>query len=398
MNRVSTFINYTKILGFLLVLFTGNCLHAQNELEQLRKEVDQIKKRLIENEEKDKLKVGYLTLKRSGSTIFDKNDKPIHKNIKIEDVNIKIHDGYIVLIQVNTDRGKFLNKRAPIELSASRFGKCDWLHKEGNGGDYIKICDLLNLTQLNSYVPDNVAGVLSSEKDTIPLFKGIGINNLFEIKLFSDAIGVFGGESNGLTQTDISFRQVLNRSNLPNIPLFFFHDLRFNLLLSRFDEKFSSIDTTNFTRTAMWQRSWFTGTVAINSFTYYYKRHSLNAIYFDGGGGISASNVAYTSDTTTTLSRYGFLEPGLRIKIAGNADFNFAWRFIWFQSPETDFKDQDKILLLNSPTIGISWHPNGSPANAVFGRLNYVFAKDEPKSHFMQLQLGYTITLSKLLK
>lgn len=125
----------------------------------------------------------------------------------------------MVDIQIFADNDIFTNQKAPIEVSQSRISKSDML---GNGqGNYIDIGEIIKYKSIKPYIPDNDYFTLTAKDSTHDFSKGVGLNTIFDLRLYSDALGVLGGKANGLVQTDAYFKQIFYRSNIFNSGIFF---------------------------------------------------------------------------------------------------------------------------------------------------------------------------------
>lgn len=379
---------------------------TQKQLKEIEDQLADIKKIIKDNGKDQSSIVGTIILKKresvtqhalnedkdtTGNRYYD-----MKENIKIDSITILTKDGYIVEIQVFGNNDIFINQRAPIEISQSRISKSDML---GNGqGNYIEISEILKYRSIKPYMPDNDYFTLTAENPTHDFSKGVGLNTIFDLRLYSDALGVFGGKANGLVQTDAYFKQVFHRRNIFNSGIFIFNYFKFNLNATKFDSKVAFTDSVNFTRTSLFQKSWLNTDLAVNIFNGWLGNKTLSSYYLDFGGGVSLSNLATPEDTTTITSTYFFLQPGIDLKIADNIGFNVDSRFIWSYSPQTDFNNQDSERLFIKPTVGIFWNPLDNEASRIFSRVSYCFDTKDKKENFMQLQFGYSLKLASLVK
>jgi hypothetical protein len=269
----------------------------------------------------------------------------------------------------------------------------------GNGqGNYIDINEILQYKSIKPFIPDNDYFTLTAKVSTHDFAKGVGLNTVFDLRLYSDALGVFGGKANGLVQTDAYFKQIFHRKNFYNSGVFIFNYFKFNLNASKFDSKVAFTDSAKFSRTSLFQKSWLNTDLSINIINGWLAKKSLSSYYLDFGGGVSLSNLATSTDTTTITSPYFFLQPGIDLKIADNIGFDVVSRFIWTYSPQTDFNNQNGVRLLIKPTVGIFWNPVGNEASRIFGRVSYVVDTKEKNQNFLQLQFGYSLQLTSLVK
>jgi len=125
---------------------------------------------------------------------------------------------------------------------------------------------------------------------------------------------------------------------------------------------------------------------------------TLSYVYFDIGGGINLSNLGQSKDTITTTSYSLILEPGYEGKVADNIGFNISSRVFWNWSPQVDFLNYDVGRFFIKPSFGIYWNPLGSKANRIFGRVAFTVDTKDPGNSFLQVQFGYSLVLTKLIK
>ena len=408
----------------------------QNQMTQVNGQLAEIKKMIIENRKDTANEVGKIvvknlnniplyefipkkatpkTKKRADCTcdsvsrkkykcIFNKcichgYFKALGKTIDIDKIIILIKDGFIVDIQVIAGNRNFTNGRAPITISTERFNKIDGLVSgAGSSSEYIILNEILQYISIKPYIPDNDFFELTPSKNTHTLKKGAALNSVIDLRLYTDGLATFGGKSNGLIQTDASIKQVFHRANFRNRGTFLVNYFKFNLTASKFDSKVAFTDSSTFTRTSLFQKSWLNTDVSFNIINGWLGRKTLNSWYADLGGGVSLSDVAFAKDTSTITSTYVFLQGGLDIQIADNIGTSISSRFIWSYSPQTDFNNQDGERLFIKPSISIFWNPLGNEASRIFARATYNVDTKDKKNNFMQLQFGYALKLSAMVK
>jgi len=76
-----------------------------------------------------------------------------------------------------------------------------------------------------------------------------GINTIFDIRMYTDGLALFGGEENGLAQTDFRFKQFIHRSNFFNAPVYGLQYFKVNFNYSKFDSKDEYLNVTTFSNT-----------------------------------------------------------------------------------------------------------------------------------------------------
>lgn len=376
---------------------------VSTQLSKLNKQLEEIKGIVSNNNKDTASQVGKLILIKSKEvTLYsDVSGKVVQgKTINIDKVIVLVKDGFIVDIQVLSGNRIFSNGRAPIEISTKRLTKIDALGSRvsNTAFEYIYLYEIIQYVSIKPFIPDNDFFELTPSKNLHILKKGIGLNSVVNLRLFTDALGAFGGKSNGLIQTEASVKQVIHRSNLLNRGIFIANYFKFDLVASKFDSKLAFTDSATLTRTSILQKNWLNVNVAINAINGWLGKKTLNEWFVDLGGGVNLSNVAFRQDTVTITSSYFFLMGGLNIQIADNMGASISSQLIWNNSPQTDFNNNAGERLFVNPTILVFWNPLGNEASRIFSRVSYNVDTRDTKSHFLQFQLGYTMKLSSLKK
>lgn len=374
----------------------------KTELEELKAEMSKLSKIISENFEDETQNVSILKANDDLSKIkivkYDgKQFLPGGDVVQIDSIKILAKDGYIVEIQAIAKGKTFSNAKAPIALTTSRMNQNDRLvFRNGEEDEYIYLSDILQFISLKPYVSDDDDFVLKQgEQHTFK--KATGINSVFDLRLYTDGLAIFGDKPNGIFQTEANFKQIINRKNVKNCGLIPFHYIKLRLNGSKFDNELGVVDSVSFNRSSLLQRSWLNTSVSLNLLNVWLENKSFSSFYADLGVGLNASKLAKSTDTISVLSHSVFIETGIDLKISDNIDANFSSRFLWNYSPETDFNKQEKERMFISPQVDLSWYPAGNKASRIFGRFSYTMDTEDKKNHFLQLQFGYSILLSELI-
>jgi|GEM_PF-6657752 len=331
--------------------------------------------------------------------------------ITISKVIIEISDGVITDIQVITKENKtFSNGLAPIAVN--KFNeRCDWLSYKNELSEYyyLPTCNFLNWERNGGYSPSDVRFELIKKDETRSLAKDVGINSVFNIKLYTDMLSAFGGEDNGLIQTEANFKTPLISSNLYNKPVFLLHYFTTNFRLSRFDDKFKytsvlvdnsdtihSSSDTSFSRQTLHQRNWLNFDVGFNLISGQFGNKSKSGAALDLVVGFALSNFASSTDTLTVGLPYIGLNPSIKIIPAPNFGIILSSQLIWQYAPQLKDKSYGQEKKIISPELEMFWNPLSSPGNKIFARARYVtmFGDNNP---FWQFQLGYNLSLSEII-
>ncbi|CAN5185958.1 hypothetical protein BH09BAC1_BH09BAC1_04750 [soil metagenome] len=365
----------------------------------------EIKKTIEESADNQDVVVGTLKLDKTHNVTVNKfmgkSANPKYTNVgsvTIEKVYFQILEGYILNIEITakTDDGikvKFTNKRAPIALTYERINAgYDYL---GNGnGLYLLLKDFISIDTKGSYVSDDDEFELTPENNEHDLIKASGINSVLDIRLYTDALALFGEESNGLVQTDIYFKQSLHRTNLRNTGAFLFNKIKFNLTASKFDSKQGVVDSIDFSRSLLLQKNWLTTDLALTAFSCWAGKKSLSTFYIDFGGHVDISKTVAAQDTINVTSVGLFADAILDLKISKNIGSSVMIRSLIHWSPEVE---NSGCRFFVRPQFSIYWNPLGNPSSRLFARAIYTAQVDDIENHYLQVQLGYTLQLSNII-
>ena len=388
-------------LGILLLLTTLLVKTSFSQQDSVTKaQIAQILKLLTDSN--DKQKIGVLDYKLTAYLYYGEDHAfKSNKTITIDSISVLIKDGFIFDINVYAGDSKFTNKKAPIGLTGKRFTKEDFLENIFTEGESILLRELILPKFDNSFIPEDGFFWLTPSNKSVILERSIGINSVLDLRLYTDALGLLGNESNGLIQTDARFKQIIHRSNISNKGLFAPGQyIKINLTASKFDSKKKFVDISSFSRTELFQKSYVNAEAAVNLFGGWLPSKSLSSFYLDFGGAVNTGKVARKTDTINITTSNWFGEAGVNLKSSNNIGADLYIRLIKQSSPQTDFDNQGKIYTFWKLGAEVFWSSKSDRANKVFGRFNYVSSTNEVdrKNHFLQVQIGYSIILSKLKK
>jgi len=355
--------------------------------------------------------VGRLYLRTPNSYIWMKNgDNAIKTGVKIriKRVRVVIKDGWITSSDVFTEDGRHFTNQIPIACSDKRINhRLDRLFQPAfkDENDFIILQHILGyeLEASEGYLPDDII-VDMTPQDTIVLKKAVGLNSIFDIRVYSDALGLFGGEPNGLLQTDARYKLIINRTNIPNTRGFWLPYVRTQLTASKLDSryKYEPLDEATFSRLNLVQKSWLNFELALSPFACFTHSKSFSLFYTEVGANVHATQVAKATDTFSVNIPNFFVETGFNYKVSRNIGLDIFTRTTVQYSPQTDFSDslQRDADAIWYQRLGAEmyWNPNENKAGRLFARGVYFFAynPEERKRSFLQVQLGYAVLLSKL--
>lgn len=323
-------------------------------------------------------------------------------SIKVDKVTMLIQDGYIVDIQIFSGNDIFTNTQALISIDANRFSdeKKDFLYNKRNFKESIIMQDAVFYDPIKSFFPEDGVITLYDKHTRDTVQKNVGVNTVLDVRLYTDALASLGKEPNGIFQTDVRLKQFLHRRHVANSGRRYFGYFKINFTASKLDSKFSYVDSSdNLPRTQLYQKSKLSGELALNVRSSWLTKKTLNNYYLDVGAGYYTTMLARSKDTISIHVTSIFTELGINLKNSSNIGVDFAARLSFQYSPQTDFNDQHKVSKFLRLGTEIYWNPFDEPANRVFGRINYMMgvSSKEKKNNFSQVQIGYSLLVSKAL-
>lgn len=326
---------------------------------------------------------------------------------EIDSIIVRISSGEILEIQIlgkmnkSTKLVKFSNANgSPIILSSQRFDKNDKLYTNENSATYLILQEILAYVQYKSYFPDNASFVLNKNKTSHTLYRSSGINSFFDIKLYSDALGLFGGKANGIAQTDVNANFAVGKSNFSNRGIRLLKYVGFNLAATKFDSKlaYTPSDST-FNRTNLFRKNWLSFETYFSPISGWLSKGSSDELVSNIGFGFDLSQLATKKDTSTVLSTFITGQLATNFDLSENFSLTIALKYYYHFNAETsELKGQTIDRGFIRPQLGIYWHPLNNPNSRVFGRINYVTDITNIKAQFVQVQLGYSLLISNLVK
>jgi hypothetical protein len=322
-------------------------------------------------------------------------------NLAVSRVTMYLQDGYIIDINVYAEGRHFTNGKEPIGVTQRRFqASTVRLANIENPNEFVKFNEVLQDDSLTSFVPADGFYQLTPSVNKLVLYRNVGINTVLDIRLYTDALGLLGSSSNGVIQTDFRLKQAIHRMNWYHTDLYSLDYVKVNFNASKFTGNNGYVDSSKLSRTALLQNSFLNAEIATDLIHFRLDYKSINMGYLDAGAAIHEAHLITTGDTATVLMADWFLEAGLDIKSSDNAGFNLNLRFIDDYSAQTPWNNNASSRIFWRAGAEVYWNPFNSKANRLFARTYFLFANkqaDKPNS-FFQLQLGYSLLLSSLVK
>ena len=366
-----------------------NIVDLQVTIEKLRK--------VIEEDKNEKDTACVIHLKGlTGIKVYDNDEKEVGE-VTIEKVVFDIREGIILDMQVlTTDKRVFSNYRAPIGLT--RYDRCDWLGSyDGDIYQYIKTCDFSYVIRKGIAVPDNDNFSLpDKDRSWRALTRAAGINQVVDLRYYSDLLGTIGKEPNGIAQVEGSTRISINNLNWYK-SLTPFRYGYFSVQASKLDSRFQvlKVDST-LSRVRLIQQSWFNVDIGANIFGFWLQRKSRSWASLNGGGGVYMTRLGSKTDTTSRSSQYVYLESLFEFKELKNFGIDFGARILWQTVPGLE-KELGKTTSLLKIGATAYWSPLSNKSNRIFGRVNLFQNLNKSEEPFVQFQIGYSAVISSLL-
>lgn len=322
----------------------------------------------------------------------------------IDSMEITIIEGFIYDLKVYAPNHIiYTNHQAPIAVTDRRLSGNATADKLYNiNHECIIFQEVINFRPFKGYAPGDTTFTITKKHKNISLIRDVSINSIFEIKLYTDALALVGGEENGLAQTDIRFKQFIHRSNLWNKGTFVFQYFKMGLTSSKFDSKYKFTDSLTYSRAKFLQRSFVNAEMTFNLLNGWFEKKSTQGWYADFGGGVALGRLSKKNDSISeTLSMPYFIsEVGLNFKKFDNIGVNASLAWINGFMPQNDFSNDEGCLNMMRINAEFYYNPFNNKSGRIFGKLGYTLSgrENEQKHNFFQLQVGYTVQLSKLME
>lgn len=361
---------------------------------------------ILKNDSLRLTRVGTIFLKDSMVNVYDENDNLV-KKVKIDSVTFSISDGKLSKNQlfVDTKDGSFTTTSAPISVNRINKRSTDRLFSEEFGNrNHILLGDVLYYRSSGGYIPDDMdEAVVSPKKPAKVLNAGSNLNSLINVAIYTDLPGLLGRRANGIINTDISGRFITNTRNLRNRDITFFSDLETNLVLSKFDSRFKSLDSADVNidtiaktqivdRMQLMQTAWLKGSIKFNIASWNFMPNQY--LQLNIGARINAVNADsfYRKETDILFFDYP-LELLYNIKRLKNfgTDLSIRWLFQRIADKES-FSNKGWDIVFN-PQVSFYYFPSNNSSSRVYLKFNYFASRDKEARNFYQLQFGYKTSL-----
>lgn len=334
------------------------------------------------------------------------NQKPSEQNCEIDRVKVRIKDGAIVDIQVFTkSKEVYTNFYSPLNLNQFTEENYSLTYKMSDGSiKQIYTKDFLQWEREHGFYPSDIVFELDSIKEEQTLFRGVGINQVIDVRLFTDLSALFSDKPNGLTQTEAFYKVITNaqtiRTNtfVSRYGIIPFRYVSGNMIFSKFDSKFATtvLDST-FTRQELLRRSTVNVDVTVNLYSNWTSKKSNSWFYLNAGGGFFSSQLRSDSDTASVVMPYWYIDPLFEFKGSQNFGIDISLRMFRQYAPQLSDGLRGGRYIWR-PQMTVYWNPLNAPGNRIFGRVTYYSDIKDTQNPFFQIQVGYSILISQLIK
>ena len=327
-------------------------------------------------------------------------------DINIKTIFFNIKDGAIIDIQIITyDDKTFTNYHSPLNLNLfNESGHyATYLNKEGEI-ERIYLNHFLRWQRKRGYNPADCDFELKEKGDSIILKRGVGINHVIDLNLFTDLPALFGDKPNGVTQTEAYARIITHTGSIkkfsyiflrtPIIPFKFFS---VKAVFSKFDSKYeTTLLDDNFSRQELLQKSNIQVDLTTNIISTWIPRKSANWFNLNAGGGFYSSNLSKKADTTNVLLPYLYIDPVFELRGSQNFGIDVSFRLMFQQAPQVlDYEGWHTIF---RPQVTLFWNPANTPSNRIFSRIVMYRDHKQQDDPFYQVQIGYALRISEIIK
>ncbi|PWH85411.1 hypothetical protein [Brumimicrobium oceani] len=364
-------------------------------IDAFEKSISRERKREYEDDENY---ISFSKIRRKNRHLY----KKVNDSVKIETVKISISNNAINSITIYSTEGhEFKNGFSPINLN-----------RINNGGDILRcrkdrvtysidLSDIIQFDETVRYFPEDISFLLTSIDSSKPLTKAVGLNSLVNLRLFTDALGLLGEESNGLAQTELDFTIPLHRRNVSNHYAYWFSDVRMKSTFSRLDSKYkyTAVDTltNSLQRSILNQRKWFNAEIGLVFFKGNFTKRSENYFRLDLVAGLNLSRIANNGDSLNYILPYFGLSPKLHLASSSNFGIDMYLPIYSELFPAKQTESYGEPRWLFSPNFELYYNTFGNKSSRIFARLGYTTLL-QTRGDYFTLQFGYNISISEKIK
>lgn len=393
-----------KTYSILFFLIIGISYSQEKEIEKMKKDIEEIKKKLIDERNVD---IGAINFKLKDINLYKKErtkNKIFQKTIQINKIELLILDGCIVKVKVFGNNNKvYSNGDAPISITESRFNKDDYLFTDNSKSiECVLFRELFNDFNFKPYITEDKIVIIDKDNLTYHLKKDIALNNLLDTRIYSDLLGFFGEEKNSVLQTEIKSRFIINRGNIKNSQAIPINYLNINVNYNKIDSKYRFVNSTNFNLSDLLQKSIFNAEIGLNIFkSNISKNNSYTHVYSDLGTTFSWNKFVKNLDTLSVKNTTFFIEAGIKTKLYKELGLNAGVKVMRLMTPETKgFNTNIHYPYFNFMKFNLDlfYLIDNKKTSRFFLKFNYFKSTKSnlTSNQFPQIQVGYSKLFSEL--
>lgn len=333
-----------------------------------------------------------------------KSTEPI-PSATIDSVELNVVDGVIEHIRVTTIDGRIFENLSDIPLRGfDVFAAHNLIYNVRNRNEFVKINDFILFLPRpdQDLLPDDDAVVLNADNRDEMLSASVDLNSNLDVRIFTDLLGLFDKQGNGLIQTEVRSKIFINViPNFSHLNFYMFNYIEPSLQYSKFDSKYNAVrihDTIvpysvkGSERLLMNQYAYLNLGLKINLF-----RFRLGQLSVELNGGLTYSFVDLKLSDSSRLYPNNMI--GMYIETKGSIlksrhfGLNYAVRALFQRIAGTGIPVADKsyYAYLN-PEISLFYYPGRTKNDGIFARF-YTVTNVGDHSYPL-LQLGYSSKLS----
>jgi len=326
-------------------------------------------------------------------------------NIVIDSVELNVLDGVIEHIRVTAKDGRIFENLSDIPLRGfDVFATHNLIYNTKERNQFIKINDFILFLPRpdQDLLPDDDAAVLNADNPNRMLSASVDLNSNLDVRIFTDLLGLFDKQGNGLIQTEVRSKIFINViPNFRHLNFYMFNYIEPSLQYSKFDSKYKAVrvhDTivpyfvNGSERLLMNQYAYLNLGLKINLC-----RFRVGQLSAELNGGLTYSFVDLKLSDTSRLYPNNMI--GMYVEQKGSVlksrhfGLNYAVRALFQRIAGTGIPvaDRSYYAYLN-PEISLFYYPGNTKNDGIFARF-YTVTNVGDHSYPL-LQLGYSSKLS----
>lgn len=354
--------------------------------------------------------VGELIMPDLEITVYkldNNNNEQEARKARVKQVEVTIGRGYIMRrgLKIILDDGSvYFNRQAPISFPSFFRRKGNRMARFDGRKDsalFVKMGDVLDYNFFGTLnYPADGFHVLTKEKRRDTLRIGSALNNLIEMTAYTDLLGLLGRKANGLLQAEVSGNFITNTGSFRNSDIVFHNFIRPYIRISKFDSKFTSLDSAHILAGPNKQDT--VNRSYLNQISYLQAGIKMNVIHF--GIGVNQSinlNIGADINLVSTDSLYKkdiiffnyYPEFNYTVSRVKNFGMDASLKLLWQHISGNDHIVNTSPIWIFNPSITLSYYTSSKEENKIYFRFNFFDNHHDNKSNFTQFQVGYKTSL-----